>query len=273
MKNNIMRRITAIFIATFLIVGLVITTGSNIFLSNTLALWILAWVYLFLFFDLVALKLNLIKIKAKSSRIIMLGVASLAVSMVLLGILPWKYGTVLTNNHIEKQRHTTHSVTISVVGQNDASAGKEVWICAVKKNQEDYNMYEIALDNQVWFFNEGAIYTTGESGDELVIDLGEGNLFEVKMKKNPLSGIVKISSGQYEYSLDLYSNVEEEVYLDWDALYGRVTTANQYMRMGYYALYLAIVWSLVLAGTVLMLEKNDKKSELSNEDSKSKVEN
>ena len=34
------------------------------------------------------------------------------------------------------------------------------------------------------------------------------------MKKNPSSGIVKISSGQYEYSLDLYSNVEEEVYYE-----------------------------------------------------------
>lgn len=268
MKNGVIRTIVAFLAAILCVIGLAYTTESNLFLNNTIALWSIAFFYLFLFSCFVLFKWNVSQIKKLRSGKLRLVMASLFISVILLVIFPWKYGTVLTNNHVEKMRYTMHSVIISVQNQNMDSAGQEVWISAVKKNTQDFNMYEIPIDNQEWVFNEGAIYTDGKNKTNLVIDLGEGNLFDVKFKKTPMSGIVTIQSGQHEYSLDLYSEIQEEVYLDWTELYGNAITASQYKRILYYALYFAIIWSLVITGLIYLLSKYCAKTEL-----KKKLEN
>lgn len=262
MHKNIAQTISSILIAVVIIVGLICTTKSNLFITNTTALWIMAGIYLSLFFRFAVFGWAFDQIKGKNIIALKTGMISLLISLILLCFLPWKYGRVLTDNHIEKMRLSNPEIIIHVENNsNEASLAQEVWISAIKENNKDYNLQEIPLDNDKWYFNEGNIYTAGPSENDLTIRFRPKALYEIQFKAMPTSGIIRVTSGNDECIIDLYSSNEHFMYLDWSALYGRITTAPQILRVTYYLFYLLIIWSMMFFTVTYLTVKLNKEEE------------
>lgn len=264
MFKNISQTIISILISTLIIVGLICTTKSNIFLANTTALWIIAGIYLALFLRFIIFHWSFQKLKDQKKLWIKTGIISVFVSLLLLCLSPWKYGHILTNNHIEKMRFSNPEITVHVESRsNEASSAQEVWISAIKQNNKDYNLYEIPLDNDTWSFVEGQIYTTGLNSHDLIIQFPVGQLYDIRFKATPSSGIVRVSAGGFECFIDLYSADERYINLDWEVLYGKITTAPQALRITYYLSCLLVIWIMMFPATIYLFSKyqNNNKGE------------
>lgn len=256
MFKNIFQTIISILISTLIIVGLICTTKSNVFLVNTTALWIIAGIYLALYLRFILFHWVFQKTMEQKIRWIRAGIISALASLLILCFSPWKYGHVLTNNHIEKMRLFNPEITIHVEDHsNEASLAQEVWISAIKENNKDYNLYEIPLDNDTWSFAEGQIYTAGLSNHDLIMHFPAGKLYEIRFKTTPSSGIVRVSSAGFECFVDLYSADESYLFLNWEALYGKITTAPQTLRIIYYLSCLFVIWIMVFPATVYFFSK------------------
>lgn len=253
MRNNVARTTISILLSALIIIGLIFTTDSNLFLTNTLALWIVAEVYFALFLRFVLFGWVSRQIAKRKINIIKVGGLSLLFSFILLCLLPWKYGHVLTNNYIEKARLFNNEITIHVEDQhNSASSAQEVWIDAVKEQNKDYNLYEISLDDQNWIFKDGCIYTDGSTNIDLTICFPQRLLYEIRFKMTPASGMVTISSGSNRYTMDLYSPTKKYAYINWENLYGRITAADPILRLAYYFFYFLIIWIMVFSLTIYL---------------------
>lgn len=260
MKNKGKRIIISSVMAVLIIIILIVVTHTNLFLNNTIMLWILAAVYLWAFNYFIVLGWCAKVLRnVESKDIIIVFATSIILSGLLLVIFPYKYGRILTNNFIERMRLTNNEVSISVYTPNDVNGGQEVWVDSLKVDSRAYNIYEIPLDNDIWSFKDGKIYTDGlREHTELEIKFEKGELFEIKFRKTPESGIVLIQTEGYAYILDLYSTNEETIYLDWNELYGSVTSAVAQERIAYYVVYYLILLEISFAIVCFALDRKRK---------------
>lgn len=260
MKNKGKRIIIAAVITAVLISLLISVTHTNLFLDNTVMLWILATVYLLIFnyFIVLGWCIKLFQKMENKDRIIVI-LTSIILGIVLLVICPYKYGKILTNNYVEKMRLMNNKVFISVNAPNTENGDQEVWIDSLKVDSRAYNIYEIPVDNDIWAFNDGKIFTDGtREHTELAIEFEQGQFFDIKFRKTPESGSALIKTDGYECVLDLYSPKEETVYLNWEDLYGSINSAPAAERLVYYIAYYLILLELSFTVVCYALDRKNK---------------
>lgn len=224
---------------TLLITCLIFVTNSNLFLTNTMALWFLAWVYYLLFYNVFTIRLCVEKINSFGMRKVKLSIIALLISVCVLLLFPYKYGKVLTDNYVEKMRYYNPEVTIV------PETGGEISIISIKVNKKDYNIYEIPIDNENWVFDNGRIYNDGNHLKPLTISFDRGTMFDVKFEANMSSANIKICNGKYSYILNMNFAEGSDLQINWETLYGKIRKANSFLRMVYYIICLLLIWSIV----------------------------
>lgn len=242
----------SILLPTLILGSLLYTTDSNLFLTNTVALWIIAWIYLVIFYRVFTFGFCIKKKDEVGVGQVQMRVITLFISMGILLLFPYKYGRVLTNNYIEKMRYQKSQVTLYPETEGEIS------IVSIKVNGKDYNIYEIPLDNENWVFNEGKIYNNGYNMKPLTIGFDKGTIFDIKFAASLNSGRVIVKDEEYSYTLDLCSD-NNVVYINWEDLYGNVQNASSILRVIYYIAYLFLIWSLVDTVIIVGLAKHKKK--------------
>lgn len=210
MKNYSLNKLkSVIYILTSLLLILILayTSESNIFITNTLCLWILGFVYFFLYLRLVFDKSaeKFLKLKKKGNVILIV----LLSSILLCGFLPIRFQKIIDENMIERGMRST-KITIEALGEKNAeSQGYEVCLEGIRINGvEDYNLYNIKL-NQDWDFVDGRPTYLKQIKSNIKIDLGYIKTYEIIMRKNESAGKVNIKIGPNEYEYDLYSKEED----------------------------------------------------------------
>ncbi len=193
-----------IIVSILLVYGLVFATSPNLFVRNTACLWILGWIYLFIFIYGIAGNKVIEAIKQQDSGLGFL-VFLAVISGLIVWVLPFQYKQIVFTNTCEKYMLQSDKITIEPLNEKNVnSGGYGVCIEGIILNGEDYNLYNIPL-TEGWEFVDGRPYTDRVGSEQLIIEIGEGNKYNLLVRKNNSAGKIRIYIGEDSKVFDLYS--------------------------------------------------------------------
>lgn len=242
LKIGKMRKICCCFaVSGILILILCFSTHSNLFLPNTVCLWVLGWIYLSVFCYFAIQKNDL-----TISEMMKIGIAALIISFALLLLFPIKYGAVLTQNYHEHQIMQTESVTITPLQRvNKSATAAEIWIDRILMNGQQYDKSNLQLSDG-WEILDNYIYCAdARSAQPLVIHIPEKSYYEIHFVMTEASGSLRYSVNGSDAVIDLYNAVRTDRMVTPMEIWGEATEASRRERTLYYAAYEAALWILL----------------------------
>lgn len=213
MKKNVTGKlILGILAGIVCTVILMITSESDLRDTNTVCLWVLAGVYLCVFWNLLFGKYDMEKffdIK-KSGRKVFLVFISLVLTAVFFFSFPFQYKKVVESNTCSKAILGDQTITLEITGEkNEKSTGYDVWLEGIKVDGKDYNLYEIDLPEN-WEYKEDRPFTNEKKAGVVTIKLDAKKSYDIMLRKGPQAGKVKVSIGKNSQEIDLYEEKEEQ---------------------------------------------------------------
>ena len=157
-----------IIVSILLVYGLVFATSPNLFVRNTACLWILGWIYLFIFIYGIAGNKVIEAIKQQDSGLGFL-VFLAVISGLIVWVLPFQYKQIVFTNTCEKYMLQSDKITIEPLNEKNVNSGG----------------YGVCI--------EGIILN------------GEGNKYNLLVRKNNSAGKIRIYIGEDSKVFDLYS--------------------------------------------------------------------
>ena len=228
-------------VSGILMLILCFSTHSNLFLPNTVCLWVLGWIYLSVFCYFAIQKNDL-----KIMEVMKIGAVSLIASFALLLLFPIKYGAVLTRNYHERQIMQTGSVTIIPLQKvNKNATAAEIWIDRILVNGQEYDKSRLQLSDG-WEMPDNCIYCADAvSAQPLVIPVPEKSYYEIHFAMTEASGSLCYSVNGSDVDIDLYNAVRTDRIVTPVEIWGEVTEAPGHERILYYAAYAVTLWILL----------------------------
>ncbi len=255
---NMKKLVKSAVVSCILIVLLCLTTHSNVYVVNTLCLWILGWLYLSIF----CYKITFAK-KIKSMRvkeIIINKVVSFIISLLILLLIPIKYGDVLTHNHWEKQMFNSKEIVITpLISANVNATAKEIWIEKILLDYQKLDVNSLELPKGWHVMNEGIYAADAASAEKIIIDISDSNISEVVFAATEASGMVDYAFGESSIKVDLYSSERKSVSIEPEEIWGQINEAPAIDRLIYYGAYLIVLWLIVDGIWLCLLEYNHKR--------------
>lgn len=251
---------------------LIFTSQSNLHDKNTVCLWILACIYLFLFWEFLFWKYDMKKFISlkRLGRKIVLAFVTIILATVGFFTFPFQYEKVVAENNYKKALLGEQTIHIKALGEkNEKSDGYDVWLEGIRVDGKDYNLYEIDL-NKDWEYKEDRPFTDEKDAKAISILLNVKKDYDVMLRKGPQAGKIEITVGQTSKVIDLYAEKEEQRYkLDMEG----IVAANLHIQenatekvcysIAYIVLLLAGSFTLVMwIYTALAKEKHIKQKEM-----------
>lgn len=250
-------------IAFISILLLKFSTESNNNDINSICLWVLGSIYLFLFMNFVFRKIlinNYLKLNKKKY----INIISTLFALLILILLPFRYESIWKNNKMDMLLRNNSIIKIeSLAEKNPKSDGYEICIEGIKVNNEDYNLYEIPLV-EPWAFVDGRPTINQNINSIIEISLETNSTYEVMIRKNPQAGIVKISIGNNEATFDLYSpDLIQHNKIDLSKVFDKsIDKINLVYKYIFYIIYFIIIWVLSFSVIVTVWKRHKKINEL-----------
>lgn len=219
---------------------------ANVYIINNLCLWILACTYLILFRYSILYGISLKCWKKYQNRMLSI-VVSVFLSLLLIAVLPFDYLGVLKVNSLEKAMLMNDTIVLTPENNKDK---REITIEGIKVNGQDYNLYDISLE-EGWEFIDGrpTCIMTNEEVRPLTIYLGKGNKYEIMLRKNQKAGSVRIACGSRSSVYNLYSDIDsnrEIINLESVLIDKNTTNPKLWKAIIYYCLYFKIIFEIVI---------------------------
>ena len=233
------------------------STHSNLFLTNTVCLWILGWIYLSL-----CCTYFVLNNKLGMAENVKVGFIALLVSLAVFFVYPMKYGTVLTENYYERQILQTKSVTIvplQTVNSNATAA--EIFIDKIYFNYKEYDKNNLELP-EGWQFLDNYVYCAdARAAKPLVVNIPEKNRFEIHFIMTEASGMFQYVVDESSTEVDLYHPARTDRVIAPAEIWEPITDAPNIDRLVYYAAYGGVLFivSLTITGTIYSNEKKKRK--------------
>jgi len=168
---------------------------------------------------------------------------SFVLSLILLIVMPFKLNNIIDNNIIERNMLNTDTITFITTGEkNPLSSGYDIWLEGIRVNNQDYNLYDLALPDS-WTFVEDRPLSTTAQVSSIVIDLPKMSEYIIYMRKVPSGGIVQIELNGMSMKYDLYNeNSIQRNIVDLSTLLLAQYTISSYE----YIIFYLIAWILYL---------------------------
>lgn len=257
-RNSNLKKIKYILVSLSCIIILILTTKSNIIITNTFCLWTLGFLYLSLFLIFIFDKMNkkFSKIERKSGIYILVSIISLFVCW----LMPFRYNDIVDDNIVQQSMRNNSNIIIEALGEkNDTSQGFEVCLEGIRMNGQDYNLYNIKL-NDGWQFVDGRPIHKGQLKSRIQIDLGNVNTYEIMLRKNQNAGKVYVKIGKNGYIYDLYSKKPIQHYtIDISKIFlQNIEKDNKINLLLFYCIYFFIIEMLVFSLIIFLISKRKK---------------
>ncbi len=244
-KKKILKKIESIGIAIFFILCLSTLSKANAFLINTICLWGLGGIYIALFLYFGIFQYSAKAVIDNRSRIIY-GMIAGIFSLLLLLMLPIRYGTVLKENILESFWYQGDTIILENIGEkNSDSLGHAIWIEGIVQDGKDYNLYEIPL-TEGWRFEDGRIVSDSITSKPLPLELLEKKPYRILFRKQKDAGCVRIKMGDYIGVVDLYQEKYEQHFeIEWKDIIELDFSFLSIKRIIFYGLEFCIIWMIV----------------------------
>lgn len=253
-RRKILQILCSMVLSGVLLSVLCWSTHSNLFLINTVCLWILGWIYLS-----ICCVYFVMNNKLGAVENVKIGLIALLVSLAIFFVYPIKYGAVLTQNYYERQVLQTESITIvplQTVNSNATAA--EIYIDKIYFNYIEYDKNNLELP-EGWQFLDRYVYCAdARVAKPLVIDVPENNRYEIHFIMTEASGMFQYLVDEASVEIDLYNAARTDRVIAPAEVWEQITDAPKMERMIYYAAYGAVLFIVTLTITCAVYS-NDKK--------------
>lgn len=212
--SSIGKLIFSIVLSIACTITLMFTSQSNLHDKNTVCLWILACIYLFLFWEFLFWGYDMKKfmLLKRAGRKAVLIFATIILAVVGFFAFPFQYDKVVVENNCRKILLGEQTIQIKTLGEkNEKSEGYDVWLEGIRVDGKDYNLYEIAL-NKDWDYEEDRPFTDKKDAKAISISLDVKKDYDVMFRRGPQAGKIEVTVGETSKEIDLYAEKEEQRY-------------------------------------------------------------